>query len=108
VISTSKLRGQAVADRVIFDVRGEPVDTEIPPSMGEAGLLVSPVTDAVKRVHDGVVESLDRDRFWTVEAIVLGRDVLELLDETPMSADELIDAVRRLGYSWDVRPVVDP
>lgn len=93
---------------MIFDVRGNPVDTEIPSSIGAAGLLVSPVTDAVKRVHDGVVESLDRDRFWTVEAIVLGWDVLGLLDETPMSADELIGEVRRLGYSWDVRPVADP
>lgn len=97
-----------MADRVIFDVRGSYVDTEIPASIGAAGLLVSPVTDAVKRVHDGVVQSLDRDRFWTVEAFVLDRHVLELLDETPMSGDELIDAVRRLGYSWDVRLVADP
>lgn len=93
---------------MIFDLRGEPVDTEIPASMGAAGLLVSPVTDAVKRVHDGVVESVDRDRFWSVKAIILGWDVVELLDETPMNADELIDAVRRLGYSWDVRAVLDP
>jgi hypothetical protein len=108
VISISKLRRRVVGDRVVFDVRGEPVDTGIPASIGAAGLLVSPVTDAVKRVHDGKVESLDRDRFWMVEAIVLDRGVLRGLGEAPMSAEELLAAVRSLGYSWDVRPVVDP
>jgi hypothetical protein len=108
VISISRLTEILVDDWVVFDERGGPVDTEVPVSTDAAALLVTPMTDAVKRVDDGVVHSLDRDRMWVVEAIILNRMVLDRLGEETMSFEELFDAVRGLGHSWQINPVVVP
>lgn len=108
MISISRLRDGLVGDWVAFDEEGEPVDVEIPVSIGPAAILVNPVTDAVKRVEGDVVESLDRERMWLVEAIVLNRVVLHRLSDGEMAVGELLDVVRGLGYSWQVSPISSP
>lgn len=108
VISTSSLAESLLGDWAAFDERGEPVDVEIPRSIGPAAFLVSPVTDAVKRIEADVIESLDRDGMWAVEAIVLNRVVLTRLGERELNVEELIAAVRELGYSWQISPVAVP
>jgi hypothetical protein len=108
VISTSRLKSSLVGDWVAFDERGEPIEVEIPPMIGPAAFLVTHVTDAVKRVADGRIESLDRDQIWAVEAIVLSRVVLRRLDDEEMTTTELLSRVRELGYAWQISPVSAP
>lgn len=108
MISTSSLTANLIGDWVAFDERGEPLRVDIPPTIGPAAFLVSEVTDAVKRVADGVVRSLDRDQLWAVEAIVLNRVVLPHLGEAEMTVDELIESVRRAGFAWQISPVASP
>lgn len=108
MISIKRLTQILVGDWVVFDERGDPVDAEVPTSTGEAALLVSPSTDAVKCIVDGAVHSLDRDQMWVVEAVVLNREVLDRLDHETMDLEDLLRAVSGLGYSWQVSPVVDP
>lgn len=91
-------------DRVVFDTDGHPVASFDPGLRGPATLVVAPVTDAVKRLSGDVVESLDRDSMWVVEAIVLEREVLDLLGPGEMTADQLWQAVTNAGYSWRVIP----
>lgn len=91
-----------------FDGSGETFEVDIPASIGPAALLVSPVTDALKRVEGGVVESVDRDQMWEVEAMVLNRVVLRRLGEEEMSTEELMAAVRELGFRWQISPVAAP
>jgi hypothetical protein len=107
-ISTSLLRDSLVGDWIGFDRQGDPLDMEIPHDIGPAALLVSPVTDAVKRVEDDVVESLDRDQMWFVEAIVLNSVVLKRLEDRDWSAEELLIAVREMGYTWQISPIASP
>jgi hypothetical protein len=77
--------------------------------VGPAALLVSDVTEAVKRVEDGVVvESVDRRKMWAVEAIVLNRIVLRRLDEEEVSVEGLFDSVRAAGFAWQIRPISVP
>lgn len=108
VISTLHLIENLVGDWAAFDEHGAPVDVDIPASIGPAALLVVPVTDAVKRVEGDLVESLDRDQMWAVEAIVLNRIVLRRIEDDEMSVEELLEAVRDLGYSWQVSPISAP
>ncbi len=107
MISITRLIQTLVGEWVVFDERGDLVDADVPTSTGEATLLVSPLTDAVKRIVDGAVHSLDRDQMWVVEAVVLNRVVLDRLDHETMSIEDLLHAVSGLGYSWQVSPVVD-
>lgn len=108
VISISRLRESIVGDRVVFDGRGDLADVDISHLPGRAVLVVAPVTDAVKRVEGSRVESLDRDRMWVVEAIALDKGVVDQFDVDELSAEELLAAVPRMGYSWDISPIVDP
>jgi hypothetical protein len=108
VISTSRLIENLVGDYVAFDKGGEPIEIDIPKTIGPAAFLVAPVTDAVKRVEGDVVESLDRDELWLVEAIVLNRVVLRRLEDRGMSVEELLERVRDLGYRWQVSPISAP
>lgn len=108
VISTSRLRDRSEGERLVFDVHGDPVEREIPETTGPAVLLVAPVTDAVKRVEGREVDSLDRDDMWAVEAIVVHRSVLHRLGDDDMTAEDLLSAVRDLGYSWEVSPISSP
>lgn len=108
MISTARLVEGLIGDWVAFDGSGETFEVDIPGSIGPAALLVSPVTDALKRVEGGVVESVDRDQMWEVEAMVLNRVVLRRLGEEEMSTEELMAAVRELGFRWQISPVAAP
>lgn len=107
MISIERLRANLAGGWAAFDRRGEPVDVDIPGGVGPALFLVTPVTDAVKRVDGDHVTSLDRDGMWAVEAIVLNDEILSRLELREMTADELVDAVRELGYEWAVSPISD-
>ena len=92
-----------------FDEHGVVLDVAIPEAAGPATFLVSPVTDAAKRVEgDRVVESIDREEIWWVEAFVLDRQVLDRLGDGSMSAMELLKAVRAAGYEWGVSSTSGP
>lgn len=104
----AKLLGSLHGGYVAFDTQGNPVEVDIADVRGPATLLVAPVTDAVKRLRDGVVESLDRDEMWVVEAMVLERDVLRDLGEVDLTADELWVAVEEAGFTWQVSPTSSP
>lgn len=108
VISMSRIREYTVGERVVFDWHGDPADVDVSHAPGEAVLVVAPVTDAVKRVEGDRVESLDRDRMWVVEAFALDPVVIDKLDAKELSVEELLAEVPRLGYSWEVTPIVDP
>lgn len=108
VISIPRLRERIVGDRVVFDRQGKPADVDVSQASGQAILVVAPVTDAVKRVEGGRVESLDRDRMWALEAIALDMVVVEQLDVDELSVEELLAAVPRMGYSWEISPNADP
>lgn len=109
VISIGRLTGILDGDWVVFDKHGNPVDLDVPGDVGPAALLVSDVTEAVKRVEDGVVvESVDRRKMWAVEAIVLNRIVLRRLDEEEVSVEGLLDSVRAAGFAWQIRPISVP
>ena len=108
MISISRLRARIDRDRVVFDQQGNPADVDVSHASGQAILVVAPVTDAVKRVEEGHVESLDRDRMWAVEAIALDKVVVERIDVDELSAEELMAAVPRMGYSWEISPTDDP
>jgi hypothetical protein len=107
-ISTSRLADRLIGDWVAFDRDGNPLEIEIPGDIGPAALLVAPVVDAVKRVDGGTVESLDRDQMLLVEVIVLNRVVLRRLGDLEATAEELLTAVRELGYSWQISPISSP
>lgn len=89
---------------MVFACDGEPMGIDIPGPGGVPALLVAPVTDAVKRVDGDVVASFDRDTLWAVDAMALGREVLEALGDVELSAETLVDEVRALGYSWQIIP----
>jgi hypothetical protein len=105
MISPSRLTHGTVGERAVFDKHGNLLDIDISSDIGPAALLVAPVTDAVKRVDDNGVESLDRDQMWLVEAIVLHRDILDGLEDREMMAEDLLTAVRDAGHSWQVSPI---
>ena len=100
MLTVSRLQELLGEDRDWIVVRptGEPVDTEIPPDIGPATLLVSTVTDALKTVsEDGFVDgSLDRESVWKVEAIALNRVVVSRLEGEEMSPLDLYRAVMGL------------
>ena len=108
MISTARLAGSITDGRVAFDTQGNPVEVDLGIVHGPASLLVVPVTDAVKRMRGGVVESLDRDQMWVVEAMVIETDVLEALGEVDLTAEELWQAVEQVGFSWQISPTSSP
>lgn len=107
VISIERLRANLDGGWVAFDRRGVPVHAEIPGEVGPAFFVVTPVTEAVKRVEGGQVSSLDRDGMWGVEAIVVNDEILSRLEGREMTVDELVEAVRALGYRWEVSQTSD-
>lgn len=89
--------------RVVVDVTGAVVDRDELPEVGTAALIATPLTEAVKVVDGGLVlDSLDRDTLWSIEAFVLGREVLLALHEGLTTPEELIGAVTRAGFEWQV------
>jgi hypothetical protein len=112
VISITRLRDQLEGDRVVFDRWGHVVEVEVPEGIGPATLMVSPLTEAVKRVDEAerLVESVNRSGMWAVDAIVLSSVVLSRLEATgeSMTAEELIDAVTEAGFAWQTSPTSVP
>lgn len=92
---------------MVIDPAGELLDLQPPRDLAPATLLVTPVTDALKRVSAGgrVVESLDRDRFWAVSAFALGAEVLQRLEGEYTTAEELYMQVVGAGLPWSVAPM---
>ena len=84
------------------------MDVAIPADVGPAALLVTPVTDAVKRLDGDEVVSLDREGMWAVEAIVLNKVIVRRLDDMEVTAEELLDLVPEMGYTWQVSPISSP
>lgn len=110
MISIGRLTEILDGDWVVFDRHGNPVGTGVPGDVGPAALLVSDVTEALKRVDGGgmVVESVDRRSMWALEAIVLNRIVLRRLAEEDVSVEGLMVAVRAAGFAWQIRPISAP
>ncbi|MGB8360575.1 MAG: hypothetical protein WCE80_04180 [Acidimicrobiia bacterium] len=108
MISITELRARVVDGRVVFDKTGTVVDVPCPPGAGPAVLVVSEMTDALKIVEEGhITGSVDRSQVWLVDAIVLAGEVLDRLgDEVPV--EDLIEAVRKAGYEWQISPTSAP
>jgi hypothetical protein len=87
---------------VIVDHNGEPIEREgLPDELPIPGLLVSPVSEAVKQVEAGrLIADLDRDSLWEVDGFVLDITVIAALGEATFSAAELIGAVISAGFDW--------
>jgi hypothetical protein len=95
---------EAGAERISWS-RGK---TEPVPSggAGPAVLVVTEVTDAVKKVEGGrVVGSLDRDGLWAIRSIELDSDVFRRLSTERMDVAALIEKVDEAGYRWRVIPL---
>lgn len=108
MISITELRAHVVDDRVVFDKTGALVDAPCPPGAGPAMLIVSEMTDALKIVEEGhITGSIDRSQVWLVDAIVLAEEVLGGLDDEVL-VEDLIEAVRKAGYEWQVSPTSAP
>ncbi|MEX2252499.1 MAG: hypothetical protein WD895_10625 [Acidimicrobiia bacterium] len=89
--------------RVVVDATGAIADRGERFGVGDALLIVVPPTDAVKVVAGGLVhDSLDRDTMWSIEGFVLGREVVLSLDRGLTTPGELIDAVTRAGFEWQL------
>lgn len=110
MISIETLRQHLVGDWVAFDKHGRVVHHVVPNDIGPATLSVSAVTDALKEVDeaDRVVGSVDKNKVWSVDAIVLNSIVLRRLPDDVYEAEELIEAVRDLGFSWQISPTSAP
>ena len=110
VISISRLVDSTDAARVVFDEDGLPLVVDLPDEIGPATLLVSDVNEALKWVDDRgrVTESVDRSTVWSVDAIVVDREVLSRLDEDDHTVDSLLEAVAALGYTWQISSTSAP
>lgn len=98
-----------VGELVVFDRHGTVLDTEIPEDAGPATLLVSPLTDALKRVvGERVVESVDRGDLWILDAFVVDRNLLDGLGDRSLSAEDLLETVSGAGYDWVVSSTSAP
>ena len=109
MISIALLLESLDGDRVVFDRHGRPVDLEVPVDAGPAAMLVSEVTEALKRVDaaGNIDASIDRNGMWQVDALVLERSVLDRLEAGDHTVDSLLQAVRDLGYTWQVSSTSD-
>jgi hypothetical protein len=110
VISITHLRESLVGDRVVFDPHGKPLELPVPDDVGPATMMVSEVTEALKSVDEtgSVDASIDRDGMWQVDALVLGRAVLDRLEAGDHTVASLLQAVRDLGYAWQVSSTSAP
>lgn len=110
VISISRLVGSTTADLVVFDEDGLPLVVDVPEALGPATLLVSDVNEALKWVDDRgrVTESVDRSTVWSVDAIVVDREVLSRLDEDGHTVGSLLQAVAALGHVWQISSTSAP
>lgn len=110
VISTADLRALLDGDWVAFDIDGRLVDFPVASDVGPATLTVSPVTDALKVLDENgfLAGSVDKTPYWSVDAIVLNVAVLDRLPNGSFTAEDLIEEVRRVGFSWQISWTSDP
>jgi hypothetical protein len=110
VISIELLKTQLEGNWVAFDKHGQTVVYQLPNDIGPATLAVRPVTDALKRVdeNDEVVASVDKNSVWAVDAIVLNTIVLDRLPDESFTVEGLIEAVRSVGFTWQISSISDP
>lgn len=110
VISLADLRGVIDGKWIAVDMKGDPVDYKVPRDIGPATLSVSPVTDALKIVDSAgnLTGSVDKDSCWFVDAIVLNVIVLDRLPDGSYTAENLIEEVRRAGFSWQISSTSGP
>ena len=110
MISLADMRAAIDGSRAVFDTNGRPVDFTVPEDIGPAALSVSPVTDALKVVDAAsyLIGSVDRASCWSVDAIVLNVVVLDRLPGDSYTAEDLIEEVRRVGFSWQMSPTSGP
>ena len=103
MLDSQTLRRMAATDPlVVVDHNGEPIERDgLPGELPIPGLLVSPVTEAVKQVEQGrLIADLDRDSLWAVRGFILDITVLDALGEGTYSVAELIGAVTAAGHDW--------
>lgn len=103
MIDSQRLSQLATADPVVVvDHNGLPLDRDLlPDDLPVPGLLVGPVTEAVKRVKGGrLIADLDRDTLWAVHGFVLDMTILDVLGDGQFSAFDLIGAVGAAGFRW--------
>jgi hypothetical protein len=94
---------EAGAVRVAVDVAGGIIETQETSGPGHAVLITTTPTDAVKVVNGGmIIESLNRDLLWSIEAFVLGSEVVMAIDGKVNSPEELVEAVSNAGFEWRV------
>lgn len=110
MISIAYLRSRLAGSWVAFDEEGKVLDIEIPGDVGPAALLVTALTDALKTVDDSdrVTGSIDRAGMWSVDAILLNVVALDRLPDGEVTFDELMEAVRKSGLVWQIRPTSAP
>jgi hypothetical protein len=106
VFDTRQLRRLVPASgRLLVDCDGRPVDRVVEDDTPVPGLVVAPITEAVKEIEAGtIVHHLSRDTMWAVEGFLLDRGLLDVLPDELESASELIEAVRVAGFAWHVAP----
>jgi hypothetical protein len=91
--------------RVIIDCDGRPMDWVVDGDAPAPGLLVAPITEAVKKIEAGtIVHHLSRDTLWAVEGFLLDVGLLEGLPDRAISPSELSEQVRASGYEWHLTP----
>jgi len=103
VLDSQTLRRMTATDPlVVVDHNGEPMDRDgLPDELPVPGLLVSPVTEAVKQTEGGrLIADLDRDSLWAVRGFILDITVLDALGQGSYSVEELIGAVTAAGLDW--------
>ncbi|MFZ0013231.1 MAG: hypothetical protein WAL25_03855 [Acidimicrobiia bacterium] len=110
MISIELLKTRLEGNWVAFDKHGRPVVYRPPKDIGPATLGVRPVTDALKRVdeNDEVVGSVDKKSVWAVDVIILNTIVLDRLPDQSFSAEGLIEAVRSVGFTWQISSISGP
>lgn len=99
-------RVEGGSSRLVVLGDGSFVDMDVPADFGDNTLLVSPVTDALKRVSEhGLVEgSIERDLVVRVEGIVLDAETVEELEGEELELAALIETVLGMGRVLDTRP----
>jgi hypothetical protein len=90
-------------DGRVFEDERAPEDAPVP------GLIVGPVTEAVKLADEGsIVRHIDRDSLWAVEGFVLEDLVIDAIGDFSGTAGELIEAVAAAGYRWSALHLTHP
>lgn len=83
------------------DTEGEPIRLDELDDATVPGLVVAPVTEAVKQVSRGLVARyLNRDALWAVQGFVLDGEMVRRLSADFDSPRALIHAVVSAGRQW--------